>query len=124
MTDPDTGKSFTGFYNRDYLAQKDKYSAFLDGTHGVLTVQRNDVADRPTLLVLKDSFFNSTVPVLAQHYDLIVVNLSVGGVKPLSEYIEQYGCDGVLIMYNGENVIENNALASLIYQKQQQEERQ
>ena len=124
VTDPDTGKSFTGFYNRDYLAQKDKYSAFLDGTHGVLTVRRNDGADRPTLLVLKDSFFNSTVPFLAQHYDLIVVNLSVGGVKPLSEYIEQYGCDGVLIMYNGENVIENNALASLIYQKQQQEERQ
>ena len=118
VTDPATGKSFEGFYNRDYLTKKDKYSAFLDGTHGVLTVTKNDGADRPTLLVLKDSFFNSTVPFLAQHYDLVVVNLSVGGVKPLSEYVAQYGCDGVLIMYNGENVMENNALANLIYQKQ------
>ena len=67
--------------------------------------------------MLKDSFFNSTAPFLAQHYDLVVVNLSVGGVKPISTYIEQYGCDSVLIMYNAENVIENNAIATLAYQK-------
>jgi hypothetical protein len=122
VTDPATDKSFSGFYNREYLAKKDKYSAFLDGTHSVLTVTKNDGTDRPTLLVLKDSFFNSTVPFLAQHYDLVVVNLSVGGVKPLSEYIAQYGCDGVLIMYNGENIMENDALASVIYQKQIKQE--
>lgn len=116
VTDPDTGKSFTGFYNREYLAKKDKYSVFLDGTHGTLTVKKNTDEPRQTLLVLKDSFFNSTAPFLAQHYDLVVVNLSVGGVKPISTYIEQYGCDGVLIMYNGENVIENNAIATLTYQ--------
>ena len=117
VTDPDTGKSFAGFYNRDYLAKKDKYSAFLDGTHGILTVTKNTDEARPTLLVLKDSFLNSMVPFLAQHYDLVVVNLSVGGVKPLAQYIEQYGCDGVLIVYNAENIIENNALSSLTYQK-------
>ena len=117
VTDPDTGKSFAGFYNRDYLAKKDKYSAFLDGTHGILTVTKNTDEARPTLLVLKDSFLNSMVPLLAQHYDLVVVNLSVGGVKPLAQYIEQYGCDGVLIVYNAENIIENNALSSLTYQK-------
>ena len=117
VTDPATGESFKGFYNRDYLAQKDKYSAFLDGTHGVLTVTKDTDEHRPTLLVLKDSFVNSMVPFLAQHYDLVVVNLSVGGVKPISEYIEQYGCEGVLIVYNAENIIENNVLATLIYQK-------
>lgn len=117
VTDPDTGKSFEGFYNHDYLAKKDKYSVFLDGTHGILTVKKNTDEPRRTLLVLKDSFFNSTAPFLAQHYDLVVVNLSVGGVKPIIEYIEQYGCDGVLIMYNGENVIENHVLATLTYQK-------
>ncbi len=117
VTDPDTGLTFEGFYNRDYLAKKDKYSVFLDGTHGILTVTKNSGQTRPTLLVLKDSFFNSMVPFLAQHYDLVVVNLSVGGVKPLAEYVEQYGCDGVLIVYNAENIIENSALSSLTYQK-------
>ena len=117
VTDPITGESFKGFYNRDYLAKKDKYSAFLDGTHGVLTVTKDSGEDRPTLLVLKDSFLNSMVPFLAQHYDLVVVNLSVGGVKPIAEYIAQYGCDGVLIVYNAENLMENNALATLTYQK-------
>ena len=117
VTDPETGVRFDGFYNRDYLAKKDKYSAFLDGTHGILTVTKNTDEDRETLLVLKDSFFNSMVPFLAQHYDLVVVNLSVGGVQPLQTYIEQYGCDGVLIVYNAENIIENNALAGLRYAK-------
>ena len=117
VTDPATGESFKGFYNRDYLAQKDKYSAFLDGTHSVLTVTKDTDEQRPTLLVLKDSFFNSMVPFLAQHYDLVVVNLSVGGVKPIAEYIEQYGCEGVLVVYNAENIMENNALATLTYQK-------
>ncbi len=113
VTDPETGVSFEGFYNRDYLAKKDKYSAFLDGTHGILTVKKNTDEQRETLLVLKDSFLNSMVPFLAQHYDLVVVNLSVGGVQPLEVYIEQYGCDGVLIVYNAENIIENNALAGV-----------
>ena len=111
------GESFSGFYNREYLEQKDKYSAFLDGTHGILTVQKNTDEERETLLVLKDSFFNSMVPFLAQHYDLVVINLSAGGVKPLSYYAEQFGCDGVLIVYNAENMIENNALAGVRYAK-------
>ena len=111
------GESFSGFYNREYLEQKDKYSAFLDGTHGVLTVKKNTDEQRQTLLVLKDSFLNSMVPFLAQHYDLVVVNLSAGGVKPLAYYAEQFGCDGVLIVYNAENMIENNALAGVKYAK-------
>ncbi len=117
VTDPETGVSFKGFYNRDYLEKKDKYSAFLDGTHGILTVTKDTDEPRETLLVLKDSFFNSMVPFLAQHYDLVVVNLSIGGVEPLSTYIEEYGCDGVLIVYNAENMIENNAIAGLCLAK-------
>ena len=115
VTDPETGVSFEGFYNREYLEKKDKYSAFLDGTHGVLIVKKNTDEPRETLLVLKDSFLNSMAPFLAQHYDLVVVNLSVGGVQPLQTYIDQYGCDGVLIVYNAENVIESNALAGVKY---------
>ncbi len=111
------GHSFSGFYNREYLEQKDKYSVFLDGTHGILTVQKKTDEERQTLLVLKDSFLNSMVPFLAQHYDLVVVNLSAGGVKPLAYYAEQFGCDGVLIVYNAENIIENNALAGVKYAK-------
>ena len=117
VTDPETGVSFNGFYNREYLEKKDKYSAFLDGTHGVLTVTKNTDEPRQKLLVLKDSFFNSMAPFLAQHYDLVVVNLSVGGTQPLQTYIDQYGCDGVLIVYNAENIIENNALAGLCVAK-------
>ncbi len=114
-----TGEGYQGegFYNRAYLAEKDKYSVFLDGTHGILTVNKNTEEPRQTLLVLKDSFLNSMVPFLSQHYDLVVVNLSAGGILPLSAYIEQFGCDGVLIMYNAENMTKDNALASVSYAK-------
>ena len=116
VTDVETGKSFTGLYNREYLEKKDKYSAFLDGTHPVLTVTKNTEEDRETLLVLKDSFFNSMAPFLAQHYDLVVIDLSKGlRGTALCDLIAQYECVGVLIVYNAENMIISNSVATLHY---------
>lgn len=119
VTNPQTGESFEGFYNREYLAKKDKYSVFLDGTHPILTVTKNTTEQRKTLLVLKDSFFNSMVPFLAEHYDLVVMDLSQGlrGTS-LCDLIEQYGCDGVLIVYNAENIMISNSLSTLQYRVQ------
>lgn len=105
-------KTFSGWLNRDYLAKKDKYAAFLDGTHNEQTVFKNDGGDRERLLVAKDSFANTMVPFLAQHFDLVLVNLA-GRMTNLTEYIEEYGCDRVLIVYNWANLIENNNLAAI-----------
>lgn len=108
-------EEFSGWLVRDYLGEKDKYGAFLDGTHSIQTVFR-DAEDTPgereRLLVLKDSFANTLVPFLAQHFDLVILNLA-GGITDASRYAEEFGTERALIVYNWENLITNTNPASL-----------
>ena len=103
-------KEFSGWMNREYLDKKDKYAAFLDGTHNEQTVTLKSGEERETLLISKDSFANTLVPFLSQHFDLVILNLA-NKQADLSLAAEEYGCDKVLIVYNCGNLIENNNLA-------------
>ncbi len=105
----------SGFINEDYLSEKDKYSAFLDGTHRLLTITNEATRDgesRPRLLLARDSFANSMVPFLARHFDIVMVNLS-GGMTNLSELAATYDCDRVLIVCNLENLVTSDCLRLL-----------
>ncbi len=51
---------------------KDKYRVFTDGNHPLLTVKSKKGDTRPTLLIVKDSFANACLPLLAVHFDLVV----------------------------------------------------
>ncbi|MBQ9132525.1 MAG: hypothetical protein IJX62_08670 [Clostridia bacterium] len=101
------GRELEGFYSTRYLSMKDKYSAFLDGTHDVVTVTKNTEEERPTLVLFKDSFANSVAPFLAQHFDLVLLNLSSvrTDYTDVTAYAEEYGADYVLVIYTLENVI-------------------
>ncbi len=96
-----------GLYSEEYLSKKDKYSVFLDGTHDVVTVTKRGGEIRPTLLLLKDSFANSLAPFLAQHFDLILLNLSStrSDFTNVTALVDHYGADRVLLVYTLENVI-------------------
>ena len=95
----DDGTSFAGFYDRSYLAKKDKYSSFIGGNNALVTVRKNGDAARPTLLLVKDSFAHSAVPFLAQHYDLLIVDIRYYK-KSTAALIDEYGVDRVLVLYN------------------------
>ena len=95
----DNGTSFAGFYDRSYLAKKDKYSSFIGGNNALVTVTKNGGEDRPTLLLVKDSFAHSAVPFLAQHYDLVIVDIRYYK-KSTAALIDEYGVDRVLVLYN------------------------
>ncbi len=103
---------FSGFYDRSYLDKKDKYSAFIGGTNDVTLVTKNTVEDRPVLLLPKDSFANSLVPFLAQHFDLVLVNMA-NRMTDVSSYIETYSADRVLIVWNVENLVSNGNLGNI-----------
>lgn len=107
-------QTMTSFYNRDKLLEKDKYAAFLDGTHNELTVSKTDgtFGNREVLLIAKDSFANTMVPFLSQHFDIVIVNLAAN-LTDLSNYIDLYGVDRVLLIYNWQNILENNNLAAI-----------
>jgi len=104
-----------GFYNRRHLSGNDKYSVFLDGTHDVVTVTKKDGQDRPTLAIFKDSFANSVAPFLAQHFDLVLYNLS----SPRTDYTDvttwSRACraDAALVLYTLGNVIETDKMNRL-----------
>lgn len=107
------GKELGGLYSLSYLDKKDKYSVFLDGTHDVVTVT-NGEGDRPVLLLLKDSFANSLAPFLAQHFDLVLLNLSSRrDFTDLSAYAAEYHADRVLLVYTVENVVTADKLWKL-----------
>ncbi len=106
----------SGFISEEYLTKKDKYGAFLDGTHTMLFIIDKEAAargeGRPRLLLARDSFANSMVPFLARHFDICMVNLS-GGMTNLSELAAEYGCQRVLIVCNRENLVTADCLVNL-----------
>ncbi len=100
----------SGFISEKHLTGRDKYGAFLDGTHRILTVTDTATDDtRPRLLLAKDSFGAAMVPFLARHFDIVSVNLT-GGQTDLSALARQYGCDRVLVVCNRENLITSDCL--------------
>jgi hypothetical protein len=106
----------SGFISEKYLSEKDKYGAFLDGTHRMLFIMDKEAAERgesrPRLLLARDSFANSMVPFLARHFDICMVNLT-GGMTNLTQLCEEYGCRRVLIVCNRENLIASDCLTLL-----------
>ncbi|MBE6694059.1 MAG: hypothetical protein E7589_04775 [Ruminococcaceae bacterium] len=103
------GFEMHGFIDEKFLSGKDKYGALLGGTRNYLEIFKTDkngahVAGRPHLLVVKDSFANSVIPLLARHFDITAVHLS-GGMTDVSKYARECGADAVLILYNLENMV-------------------
>lgn len=109
------GKALDGFYSLSRLSGIDHYALFLDGTHDVVTVRNTTGDARPTLLILRDSFASSMAPFLAQHYDLVLLNLSSTrrDFTDLSALADTYQADAVLLVYSVENLITANKLPRL-----------
>ena len=107
------GVALDGLYSRSYLEKKDQYSVFLDGTHDVVTVKKEG-EERQTLVIFKDSFANSLAPFLAQHFDLVLLNLSSRrDFTNVTALTEEYGADRALMVYTVENVITADKLWKL-----------
>lgn len=101
-------------YSYKWLSRKDCYSVFLDGVHDVITVEKPGEI-RPRLLLLKDSFANSLAPFLAQHFDLVLLNLSstTRDYSHLSALAEEWEADRCLLVYTLENLISADRLSRL-----------
>lgn len=98
---PNTGEVTDTLYNRDYLAQKDKYSMFLNNLHPLVEIT-NETADSDRQLVLiKDSYANSMVPFLVNHYQKIYVfDTRYYRFGPSSFINEHPEVTDVLLLYN------------------------
>lgn len=68
----DFQKTTQSYYEDSYLNTKNKYGYFLDDNHGFVEIQTG-YAKKDTLFVIKDSYANSLIPLLAPHYKTIYV---------------------------------------------------
>ena len=98
---PDTGEVTDTLYNRDYLAQKDKYSVFLNNLHPLVEITNARADSDRQLVLIKDSYANSMVPFLVHHYQKIYVfDTRYYRFGPSSFINEHPEVTDVLLLYN------------------------
>ena len=96
---PDSNEPFVkGFYVRSYFEEKDKYSAFLGGNRARTSISLDTGEDRPTLMLIKDSFSHSLAPFLALHFEVELVDLRYYN-KSVSDLVAEISPDKLLVIY-------------------------
>ena len=104
----DSGCLLCSLYDTSKLSQKDKYQVFLGGNHGLVSICSSDGAEKPRLLIIKDSFANAVIPFLARHFDLTVVDPRYCSTS-LSDMLELSDYDRVLFICGVDTLATNGA---------------
>ena len=110
------GKEMSGVYDTTKVEQKDKYAYYFGGNYaevGITPVNDKSSAGKK-LLVIKDSFANSMIPFLLEEYDEIHM-LDLRYFKnSVKNYVEEYGADEVLVLFELSNFAGDQNLSRLM----------
>mgnify|MGYP004609361135 FL=1 len=98
--------NFSGIYNEDKLNGLDSYDVYLDGANSLIEITNSNV-DNKSLLVFRDSFGSSLVPLLIPYYSKITVvdNRYINSSNFMKLIDSNY--DDVLFLYS--TLIVNNS---------------
>ncbi len=105
----DFAKRSDSFYEESYLQGKNKYGYFLDDNHAIVEIERETFSER-VLFVIKDSYANTMLPMLAHHYAKIyVLDLRYfnGNLLDFMQSCDEYGNMDVLVLYNCVHFLED-----------------
>ena len=100
-------EEYDSLYSLEQFGKRDKYAAFIQGNNG-LTIIESEYSDEKlgSILIIKDSFANSLIPLLTEHYNKLYV------IDPrFYNYQNGYGqfadmdFDQVLIAYSFETIV-------------------
>ncbi len=109
----DKSVTMNSLINEERLAEKDKYTYFLDGNHSLVEIDNLDVNDNSHLLVLNDSYGHIIVPLLVPHFDKIsVIDLRYYRDE-VSKYIKENNIENILAIYGLENLMSDTSLRLL-----------
>ena len=111
----DTSKKYNGFYDMDAIDVKDKYSVFLYGNNGHISIYPTDEtlrSQRETLLIIKDSYANAISPFLALHYNLEIIDLRYYDYS--YDIINEVNPDRILILYGADSVATSDNLSMVL----------
>ncbi len=102
-------QDYASVFFREALDTMDMYTVFLDGNHG--RVRLANPQGEGKLLVVKDSFAQTLVPFLAEHYAQIdMIDLRHFRRTAVSDFAAQEGYTDVLLVYGIESVAASNDL--------------
>ena len=97
--DHETGL-YTDIYNMDMLGSKDLYDVFLSGAKSLLTIENPNATTDRELVVFRDSFGSSMVPLLVRDYAKVtLVDIRYLSSQLLGRFMEFNGQD-VLFLYS------------------------
>lgn len=108
------GEEINSLYNMDYANKKDKYSLFLNNINSFIEITNKNIKEERSLVIVKDSYANSMVPFLVNHYSKIYVFDPRSYKEPISEFINNNNVDDVLVLYNV-NTIDSDTGINAIY---------
>lgn len=95
-----------------WLEKKDKYSVFFDGNHPVVTAETSNKNGK-SLAVFKDSYANSILPLLMNHYESVhIIDLRYFTADPLA-YLDANGISDMLVLYNTANFMTDTNVVKL-----------
>lgn len=100
-------------YEEGRLSEKDQYSMFLGGNQP-LAIIHTENADKPKLLVIRDSYFDAMAPFLTPHYSEIYVVDFRYNRSDVEAFMEENGITEVLICYSLANFHEDANLAYVL----------
>ncbi|MCR5121358.1 MAG: hypothetical protein K6B74_02945 [Ruminococcus sp.] len=93
------GKSAASMIDESFLTKKDKYASFFGGNFAHLVIRSG--ASGGKVLVLKDSYANAALPLLADVFSEIhVVDLRYFHTDTVTNLIDLYGIDRIMLLYN------------------------
>lgn len=96
-------EEISSFYSYEALEHKDKYKIFLGGNFSFLSVRDSQSAEKPRLLLVKDSFANALVPLLAIHFDIDIIDPRYCD-RPIESYVDIGSYDKVLILFGADTL--------------------
>lgn len=105
-------KSATFFFKQE-LEEKDKYEVFFGGNYGKFSITTR-LFDANKLIIIKDSYANCLIPMLAPYYSKILVldprymTESVGDMLKTDEYTD------ILFLYNANTLFEDVSLKTVL----------
>lgn len=109
VTVADTGETYEGLYREEFLDTVDKYSVFLGENAGRVDI---GYGDRPTIMVIKDSFAQSIVPFFASQYDVIMIDPRYYSGSIYRTVLEEQP-DAVIILMNVDTLTTDDVLLPL-----------
>ncbi len=106
-------KEYDSIYFRDFLDVKDKYSIYLGQNQSCIKIKTNLQSDRK-ILIFKDSYANSFVPFLTQHYNEITV-LDMRYINNFRDYANPEDYTHILFLYNSTTFSSDDNIRKIAY---------